>query len=97
MVRAASIGTHMPEAIGCCSCPAGPGVIELNPEFEVTKISEYLDISNWVHHVPYILPQVGLVEFITYYCTTRGIGSAPPSHSGSDNMVELSAESGGRV
>ena len=41
-----------------CSCSAGPGVIELNSEFEVTKISEYLDISNWAHHIPYILPQV---------------------------------------
>ena len=32
-------------------------MIEPNPEFEVDKISEYLDISNWCHHVHYLLPQ----------------------------------------
>ncbi len=35
----------------------GLGVIEPNPEFEVDKISEYMDISNWCHHVHYLLPQ----------------------------------------
>ena len=35
----------------------GQGVIEPNAEFEITKISELSDISNWCHHVPYILPQ----------------------------------------
>ena len=38
----------------------GSGVIEVNKEFEITKISEYADgsMNNWVHHVQYILPQV---------------------------------------
>ena len=36
---------------------AGQGIIEPNPEFEITKISELADISNWCHHVPYVLPQ----------------------------------------
>ena len=36
---------------------AGQGIIEPNAEFEITKISELADISNWSHHVNYILPQ----------------------------------------
>ena len=36
---------------------AAPGVMEVNKEFE-PKISEFAEDSNWVHHVPYILPQV---------------------------------------
>ena len=36
----------------------GSGEIELNAEFEPLKISEFVDLSNWVHHIPYILPQV---------------------------------------
>ena len=38
-------------------CHADSGAIEPNPEFEIDKISEYVDISNWCHHIPYILPQ----------------------------------------
>lgn len=30
----------------------------MNEEFEMQKISEYVDPENWVHHIPYILPQV---------------------------------------
>ena len=33
------------------------GAIEPNPEFICEKISDYLDISNWCHHVHYLLPQ----------------------------------------
>ena len=36
---------------------SGTGVIEPNPEFEVGKISEYADITNWCHHISYLLPQ----------------------------------------
>lgn len=36
---------------------SGPGAIEPNPEFEVDKISEYLDIAKWRHHTHYLLPQ----------------------------------------
>lgn len=36
---------------------AGQGVIEPNAEFEITKISEFADISNWCHHISHILPQ----------------------------------------
>lgn len=36
---------------------AGLTVIEPNPEFEVGKISEFADVTNWCHHVSYILPQ----------------------------------------
>ena len=36
---------------------AGQGIIEPNPEFEITKISDLADISNWHHHTSYILPQ----------------------------------------
>lgn len=35
----------------------GQGVIEPNAEFEITKIAEFADISNWCHHVSYLLPQ----------------------------------------
>lgn len=40
---------------------AGQGAIEVNKEFEITKISDFADdsLSSWVHHVSYILPQVG--------------------------------------
>lgn len=37
-----------------------PGVIEVNPEFEITKITDLLELSNWAHHTTYILPQVGI-------------------------------------
>lgn len=33
------------------------GVIEVNPEFEIDKISEFADITNWCHHTSYLLPQ----------------------------------------
>ncbi len=39
------------------SDPAGIGIIEPNPEFEVGKVSEYADINNWCHYIPYLLPQ----------------------------------------
>lgn len=35
----------------------GLGAIEPNPEFEVDKITEYLDIANWCHHINFLLPQ----------------------------------------
>lgn len=35
----------------------GSGVIEPNPDFEIRKISEYADITNWCHHTPFLLPQ----------------------------------------
>lgn len=34
-----------------------PGVIEVNPEFEISKITDLLELSNWSHHTSYILPQ----------------------------------------
>ena len=44
-----------------CTNPIGQGAIEPNAEFEVTKISEYADITNWCHHEPYLLPQGRIV------------------------------------
>jgi radial spoke head protein 4A len=35
----------------------GPQSIIVNSEYEVLSNDQLLDISNWVHHVPYILPQ----------------------------------------
>jgi len=35
----------------------GPQPIIVNTEFEALTNDQLLDISNWVHHVPYILPQ----------------------------------------
>jgi len=35
----------------------GPQPIIVNTEFETLSNDQLLDISNWVHHVPYILPQ----------------------------------------
>jgi len=35
----------------------GPQPIIINTEFEALSNDQLLDISNWVHHVPYILPQ----------------------------------------
>ncbi|ORX86769.1 hypothetical protein BCR32DRAFT_324838 [Anaeromyces robustus] len=35
----------------------GPQPIIVNTEFEALSNDQLLDLSNWVHHVPYILPQ----------------------------------------
>ena len=32
-------------------------MIESNPDFEVDKMFEFSDISNWCHHIPYLLNQ----------------------------------------
>ncbi len=43
----------------------GPGPIEVNKEFEISKTSEYADgsMNNWSHHVQYILPQVHMYMY----------------------------------
>ena len=75
-------------------CPPGPVEIELNAEFEAPKISEFVDISNWVHHVPYILPQVtGIITVDS--CKQQTLTPSSPSILGSYKMVEPSTEGRG--
>lgn len=45
-------------SLSLCLKPTVAAEAQLNEEFEMQKISEYTDPENWVHHIPYILPQV---------------------------------------
>lgn len=41
------------------SCVTAPETMEVNPEYEPQSNQELMDsLTNWVHHVKYILPQV---------------------------------------
>ena len=72
--------------------PAVAAEAQLNEEFEMQKISEYTDPENWVHHIPYILPQVSLqCLHLTHY---NLLLSLPSTHNaGADSVVESVPES----
>ncbi|KAJ3415351.1 Radial spoke head protein 4 A [Chytridiales sp. JEL 0842] len=62
--------------------------IIINPEFEGLPNEALTQLSNWVHHVPYILPQ-GRVTWENPYKTVTG------SNSSSDGTEGESEEDGG--
>lgn len=63
-----------------------PGVIEVNPEFEITKITDLLELSNWAHHTTYILPQVRALNH-TVQSLPSPHHTPPLPLSGTYNMV----------
>ena len=90
-------------ALNFAQITAAPGVIEVNPEFEIAKITDLLELSNWAHHTSYILPQVRtphhhtsqhLPSYIHTYTHTQHI---PPPFTGTYNLVQPSAKGRRRV
>lgn len=45
----------------------GRDTFEENPDFEGIQVTDLVEsLSNWVHHVQHILPQVGTLQFSIY-------------------------------
>lgn len=45
---------------------------EENPDFEGIQVMDLVDsLSNWVHHVQHILPQVGALQFSIYHLVSK--------------------------
>ena len=45
---------------------------EENPDFEGIQVIDLVEsLSNWVHHVQHILPQVGVLQFSAYQLVSK--------------------------